>query len=518
MKITGQMLIGSSEVTGTDATLYATNPASGETLQPSFGGGGQREVAQACLLAKQAAVTYRATSLTARADFLEEIGRGLIALGDTLTQRATAETGLTAVRINGERARTVWQLQLFAQVVRSGAFLDATIEPALSMRTPIPRPDLRLQRMPLGPVAVFGASNFPLAFSVAGGDTVSALAAGCPVIVKAHQAHLGTSELVGRVIQRAAHNTGMPEGVFSMLIGDGNAIGEALVAHPAIRAVGFTGSRKGGLALMHIAQQRHVPIPVYAEMSSTNPLFVLPAALATRGDIIASGFVDALILGAGQFCTNPGLVIGIEGDDLHRFMKVASEALNQKPAATMLTSPISSAYNAGVTTLESHADVKLLARSQAPTGNNQAQAALFYTCADTFLKDSIVQTEVFGPSSVIVGCRDIVELNNIAEQIEGQLTATLHIDAADYADARALIPLLEDIAGRIVVNGFPTGVDVGHAMVHGGPFPATSDVRTTSVGAAAIERFLRPICYQDMPEALLPEALRDDAKTPQAIL
>jgi NADP-dependent aldehyde dehydrogenase len=518
MTITGEMLIGSQRVRGKDATLHAFNPATGLTLEPAFGGGSAHEVDAACQLALTAFRPFRELPLEKRAAFLEAIAEGLISLGEELVDRVCAETGLPKARVEGERGRTAGQLRLFADVVRSGHFLDIVIEHALPARQPVPRPDLRQRRFPLGPVAVFGASNFPLAFSVAGGDTASAFAAGCPVVVKAHPAHLGTSELVGRVIQRAAQNTGMPEGVFSLLIGEGNAVGEALVAHPAIRAVGFTGSRRGGLALVEIAQRRPVPIPMYAEMSSINPLIIFPAALSARADAIARGFADSLVLGAGQFCTNPGLVIGIEGPALDDFATAASSYLSQKVAATMLTPPISKAFSNGVSVLESRPGVTRLARGQTPSSDNQAEAALFRTNAETLLDDHVLQGEVFGPSSIVVGCKNFADLQRVVTRLEGQLTASIHVEPDDYEQARQLIPDLEAIAGRILVNGFPTGVDVGYAMVHGGPFPATSDVRTTSVGAKAIERFLRPVCYQDMPNALLPGALLDGVALPKRVV
>ena len=363
--------------------------------------------------------------------------------------------------------------------------------------------------MPLGPVAVFGASNFPLAFSVAGGDTASALAAGAPVIVKAHSAHLGTSELVGRAVQQAVRDQGLPEGVFSLLMGAGRTLGEALVAHPAIKAVGFTGSRQGGLALVAIANSRPEPIPVYAEMSSINPVFLFPAALARRAEAIGQGFADSLTMGAGQFCTNPGLVLAIDGPGLQRFVQAASEALAKKSAQTMLTSGIHTAYQAGEEKMAATPGVQKLARGTgAGELQNAAEAALFITDAQTLLTHSDLDSEVFGPASLIVRVRDMDELLAVAEHLEGQLTATLQIDEDDHTQARRLLPVLERKVGRILANGFPTGVEVSHAMVHGGPFPSTSNAMFTSVGACAIDRFLRPVCYQDLPDALLPEALQ----------
>ncbi|HXZ10558.1 MAG TPA: aldehyde dehydrogenase (NADP(+)), partial [Paraburkholderia sp.] len=368
---------------------------------------------------------------------------------------------------------------------------------------------LRMQKIALGPVAVFGASNFPLAFSVAGGDTAAALAAGCPVVVKAHRAHLGTSEMVGRVIQRVAQDMDLPEGVFSMIVGAGNLVGEALVAHPAIKAVGFTGSRAGGTSLMRVAAARPEPIPVYAEMSSINPVFLLPGALAARGEAIARGFVDSLALGAGQFCTNPGLAIALDSDALKDFVATASDALTAKPAQTMLTSGIHAAYEEGEGRLAGTKGVETVARGAVSMGPTQARAALFVTDAATFLATPALEDEVFGPASTIVRCRNEEDMLKVAEHFAGQLTATVQMDGSDLAAARKLVPVLERKAGRILVNGFPTGVEVSHAMVHGGPFPATADSRVTSVGTTSIERFLRPVCYQDFPADLLPEALAD---------
>jgi NADP-dependent aldehyde dehydrogenase len=364
--------------------------------------------------------------------------------------------------------------------------------------------------LPLGPVAVFGASNFPLAFSVAGGDTASALAAGCPVVVKGHPAHPGTSALVAEAIHAALDAQGLPQGVFALLQGPGTDLGAALVADPHIKAVGFTGSRAGGLALLEIAQRRPEPIPVFAEMSSVNPVLLFPGALATRAAALGAAYVGSLTLGAGQFCTNPGLVLGIDGADLEQFTTAAAEALAGTPSQTMLSGGIHAAYERGVTALSSHDAVEQLAQGIASEGCNRGRAALLRTDAASFLADSVLSHEVFGAASLIVRCRDMAELRMVIERIEGQLTITLQIDDSDLPDAAALMPLLERKAGRILANGWPTGVEVSPAMVHGGPFPATSDSRTTSVGTAVIERFLRPVCYQDLPDALLPKPVKHD--------
>jgi NADP-dependent aldehyde dehydrogenase len=510
MRITGEMLIGAEAVRGTAGTLRAFDPARNVEIDPEFGAGDANDVDRACGLAREAFDSFRHAPLEQRARLLESIGDRIMALGDALIERAHVETALPKARLEGERARTVGQLKLFAALVRDGRWLGATLDSALPERKPLPRPDLRMRKIPVGPVAVFGASNFPLAFSVAGGDTASALAAGCPVVVKAHPAHLGTSELVGRAVQQAVSESGLPSGVFSLVIGAGNAIGEALVAHPAIKAVGFTGSRAGGLALSTIAARRREPIPVFAEMSSVNPSFVLPGALAARSETIANGFVESLTLGVGQFCTNPGLIVVLEGPHLQSFVDAAARALEKKGAQTMLTAGIASAYRDGVKRRTGVNGVKQIAEGAASEAAHAALPVLFGASKQTFLSEPPLEDEIFGPTSLIVTCSSIDEMIDLAEHLEGQLTATLHVESDDFELASKLLPTLERKAGRILANGYPTGVEVSHAMVHGGPFPATSDPRATSVGTLAIERFLRPVCYQDLPAALLPEALRDD--------
>jgi alpha-ketoglutaric semialdehyde dehydrogenase len=510
MHITGDMLIGGSAVRGTRGTLRAFDPAHNTEIEPAFGAGGAAEVERACELAALAFDPYRHASLETRARFLEAIAENIVALGDALIERAHIESALPKARLEGERGRTVGQLKLFASLVREGRWLTATLDSALPERKPLPRSDLRLQKIPVGPVAVFGASNFPLAFSVAGGDTASALAAGCPVVVKAHPAHLGTSELVGRAIQKAVADSGLPEGVFSLVVGAGNEIGEALVKHLAIKSVGFTGSRRGGLALVEIASKRREPIPVFAEMSSVNPFFVLPGALAQRAEALANGFVESVTLGVGQFCTNPGLVLVLEGPHTRAFIDAAAQALAKKGAQTMLTAGIATAYKDGVTRRAQQNGVQSVAQGAPTDATCAALPVLFDTTAVQFLATTQLEDEIFGPTSLIVTCRDVDEMIEVAEHLEGQLTATLQLEAQDYALARQLLPTLERKVGRILANGFPTGVEVSYAMVHGGPFPATSDARATSVGATAIERFLRPVCYQDLPAELLPEALHDD--------
>lgn len=510
MDIQGEMLIGNTTVKGTGSAIYAQNPATGEQLEPAFLSGTKEDVTRACALANSAFDTYRNISLQQRATFLETIADRILALGDILIERAMAETGLPKMRLEGERGRTVGQLKLFTSVLRAGNWVDARIDPAMPDRTPLPRPDLRMRHIPLGPVTVFGASNFPLAFSVAGGDTASALAAGCPVIVKAHSAHPGTSELVGKAINAAAIDCGMPEGVFSLIFGGGREVGAELVAHPFIKAVGFTGSRTGGLSLMNVAANRSEPIPVYAEMSSINPVFLLPNALSNNTAALAAGFVTSLTMGAGQFCTSPGLVIGLAGDDLASFIDTASSVLSEAPAQTMLTSGIHNAYKEGVDKLSANEDATEIAGGLESDQPNRCQAKIFATTAKQFLADNGLTDEVFGAASLIVQCDSVDEIVEVAENLEGQLTATLQLNDDDTALANRLLPVLERKVGRILCNGYPTGVEVCHAMVHGGPFPATSDSRTTSVGSAAIQRFLRPVCYQDMPAALLPAEIGNE--------
>ena len=505
--LTGQMLIAGSPVRGSGKPIHAFDPTAGETLEPAYPHGDQSHVDAACSAAAAAFHDYRSTTSEQRAQFLEAIASNIEAAKDAIIARATAESGLPTARITGEVGRTTGQLRLFASVLREGSWNGARIDPALPDRTPAPRPDIRQRAVPLGPVAVFGASNFPLAFSVAGGDTASALAAGCPVIVKGHDAHPGTSELVGRAITDAVAASDLPAGVFSLLFGSGPELGIALVTDPRIKAVGFTGSRSGGTALVAAAAGRPEPIPVYAEMSSINPVFLFDGALSTRAADLGKAFVGSLTMGSGQFCTNPGLVIAADGAGLDAFIAAARDSLAEAAATPMLTPNIANSYADGVNALGGEAD--LIGRGESSDNETSCRAALFATDATSFLESEQLQAEVFGSSSLIVRCADTAEMRTVAENIEGQLTATLHADEADYDAARELLPTLELKAGRILFDGWPTGVEVGHAMVHGGPYPATSDSRSTSVGARAIERFLRPVCYQDVPKSLLPSAIAD---------
>ena len=508
MTTTGAMLIGGEERMST-VTFDAIDPSTNAALAIRFAEAGELDVADACALAAEAFPAFRDLAPADRAAFLERIADEIATIGDVLIERAMAESGLPRARLEGERGRTIGQLRLFASVLREGSWLDVTIDPALPDRQPLPRPDLRRLNIAVGPVAVFGASNFPLAFSVAGGDTASALAAGCPVVVKGHPAHPGTGELVARAVQRAVAASGLPAGVFSYLPGTTNALGGALVADPRIKAVGFTGSRGGGLALVKIANARAEPIPVYAEMSSINPVILFPAAAKARGADLGRAYVASLTMGAGQFCTNPGLVIALEGSDIDAFESAAAEALGIAPAQRMLTPGIHQAFDKGVATLAGHDAVRTIARGPAGDGVNQARGALFATDAETFAADDVLGHEVFGSSSIVVHAADLDAVAALIRGLEGQLTATLLFDEADEDLVAPLIPLLAEKAGRVLANGWPTGVEVCHAMVHGGPFPATSDSRTTSVGALAIQRFLRPVAFQNIPDRLLPTALRD---------
>jgi NADP-dependent aldehyde dehydrogenase len=487
MTLTGEMLIGARAVRGTVDKLRAVNPATGLELEPEFGGGSEREVNAACVLAEAAFDPYRALSLERRAEFLEAIAQGILDLGEVLIERVMSESGLPRGRVEGERGRTVGQLRLFAHLAREGRWLNA-----------------------VGPVAVFSASNFPLAFSVAGGDTAAAFAAGCPVVAKSHSSHLGTSELVGRVVQKAVADCGLPEGVFSLLVGGGASVGEALVKHPAIQAVGFTGSRKVGRGLVSVAAAREVPIPVYAEMSSINPVFLLPSALAQRAEAIGQGLIDSVTLGTGQFCTKPGIVIGVSGPDFERFRVAADAAVKAKSATTMLNSGIHRAYCHGSELCAKDSGVRTVSSGAAAAdGSFAGQPKLFATTAQHFMASPNLLEEVFGPAALLIECGGTEEMVAVAKYLNGQLTATMHLADADAELARVLLPVLERKAGRILVNGYPTGVEVSYAMVHGGPSPATSDSRVTSVGAMSIERFLRPVCYQDFPQELLPEALQE---------
>ena len=510
MTISGEHIIASTFSQPSSDTFRATNPVSGETLPTDFAEATSDEINRAVEQAEVAFQTYRKKSGTQKADFLEKIGEEIMALGDELIERCTQETGLPTKRLQGERGRTVNQLNLFAQLLREGSWVDARIDRAQPDREPLPKPDVRQMHIALGPVGVFGASNFPLAFSVAGGDTASALAAGCSIVVKGHPAHPGTCELVGRAIVRAAEATGMPPGVFSLVQGTTVEVGQTLVKHPLIKAVGFTGSYRGGKALFDTANQRPEPIPVYAEMGSINPVFILPGALRERREQIATGLVGSVTLGVGQFCTNPGLVASTASDHTEDFLAKVGQALQAAETGAMLTKRISEAYQRGANQMAEASEVETLGKGKSSEAAAPSQAYVFRTNLDNFLANGHLSEEVFGPSTLHVATQNKQEMLKLAERLEGHLTATLHATEEDLREYVDLVAILERKVGRLLINGFPTGVEVCHSMVHGGPFPATTDSRTTSVGTLAIKRFSRPVCYQNFPQFALPDELKDD--------
>ncbi len=511
MNLHGKSLLsGTAGQTG-GKTFRAVNPATGEALAPDFHEASAAEVTRALDASAEAFADYRARSGAERARLLDAIATEIETLGDALLQRANAETGLPLARLTGERGRTCAQLRLFAQVVRDGSWVDARIDPALPDRQPLPRPDLRRMLLPLGPVVVFGSSNFPLAFSAAGGDTASALAAGCTVVVKAHRAHPGTGELVGGAITRAVASCGLPPGVFSLIHGGGATIGIAMVKHPATAAVGFTGSHAAGRALFDAAASRPHPIPVFAEMSSLNPVFLLPEAVRERSAAIATGLLGSFTLGVGQFCTKPGLVFVARGPEADALIAKLAEVVRAAPCGTMLTSGIREAFLGNRDKVTAIAGVQLIAAASAAANaaKTEAEPSVATTSVRTFLANPALATEAFGPFTLVVVAESVADFAACAAALEGQLTATVHGTAADLAAARPLLAALEQKAGRLVVNAFPTGVEVSPAMNHGGPYPATTDVRYTSVGTAAILRFARPVCYQGFADALLPAALQN---------
>jgi NADP-dependent aldehyde dehydrogenase len=509
LELTGKSIIGFTRSNSVADSFQAFNPSTAEQIDPAYFAASTEEVDRAAQLASEAFAIYRECSGKTKAAFLRRIADNIEQLGDTLTMRATEETALPAARIKNETGRTCGQLRLFADLVAEGSWVDARIDRADPSRAPLKKPDVRSMLRPLGPVVVFCASNFPLAFSVAGGDTASALAAGNPVIVKAHHAHPGTAELVGLAVSDAVRSCDLPEGVFSLIYGPGSAAGAQLVNHPLIKAGGFTGSRAGGLALLKAASNRPEPIPFYAEMSSVNPVFVLPGALGSNSGSLAAGLHASVTLGAGQFCTNPGLVLVPEAGADELISRLTELMSNTAPAA-MLTAGICSAYHNGVSWLKRNLDVRLLATQEANEGkaNTLAGAALLLTDAGAFLADGTLSAEVFGPVTLLVKYSSQKELLKVARELEGQLTATIHGTDEELREATELRSILETKAGRLLCNGFPTGVEVNHSMVHGGPFPATSDGRSTSVGTRAALRFVRSVCYQDWPDSALPDELK----------
>ncbi len=509
MTITGENLIGSGYSAKGRETYKGYNPVTNEELGEIFHDGSTEEVDRVMDLAMDAFHIYQAYPGSKRAEFLEAIADEIEALDDELIKRVQLETGLPTARLIGERGRTTGQIRMFAELLREGSWVEASIDLAQPERTPVPRQDLRRKLVALGPVVVFAASNFPLAFSIAGGDTASALAAGNPVVAKAHPSHPGTSELVGRAIIRAAQHTGMPEGVFSMIHGNSYTPGNALVIHPHTRAVGFTGSFQGGKALLDLAASRSEPIPVFAEMGSINPVFILDKALEKRSSALASQLADSVNLAVGQFCTKPGIFVVQENRELDTFLKSLSDAFSQKVPAAMLNTRFSKNYHRHISEIESRKEVQFLQRGQASDESSNAVPAIASVSAEDFLRNPSLHEEIFGPFALVIICRDKLQMLQLARQLKGQLTLTLMAESEEFADSGELISTLQQKAGRIIHNGVPTGVEVVPSMQHGGPFPATTDSRFTSVGTAAIKRFVRPVCFQNWPETLLPDELRN---------
>ena len=507
MQLKGKSLIGGKLANSTGAVFHALNPATGENLEPAFFSATNDDVNRATQSAHEAFGTYKQCSGKAKGQFLRAIAANLGASKNEIIERAAQETALPIARLESELGRTTGQLLAFAELVEEGSWVEARLDYGNAERAPLPKPDLRSMLRPLGPVAVFGASNFPLAFSVAGGDTASALAAGCPVIVKAHPAHPGTSEIVGRVIQDAVVKCDLPVGVFSLLFDKGHDVGMALIKHPLIKAVGFTGSRRGGRALMDAAAAREEPIAVYTEMSSINPVIILPGALAEKSSEIAAGLQTSVTLGVGQFCTNPGLVFVPQGKAGDAFLEKLSAKLKGASPGTMLTPNIRDAYKKGLTKLHQAGAQK---RVQIETSDSEVGAALSEISAAQLPKNPELMDEVFGPSTLIVRYENADELHQSLRLLEGQLTATLHATQEELAANDDLVSLLEEKAGRLLFGGFPTGVEVAPAMVHGGPYPATGDGRSTSVGTRAIFRFARAVCWQNFPDAALPDELKNE--------
>jgi NADP-dependent aldehyde dehydrogenase len=511
MQLHGRQMIGFALSSESSAMFQAHHAATRQPLAPAFHEASIAEVDRALSLADAAFDSLRHTRLDDRAELLQAIARRIGELGDALIERAGAETGYPPARLLGERARTIAQTQMFAAMVREGSWLDARIDHPQPDRQPAPKPDVRRILMPIGPVAVFGAANFPLAISVAGTDTVTALAAGCPVVVKAHPAHPGTCELLAGAVLGALRDTGLPEGAFSLLQGIGHEVGLSLVRHPATRAVAFTGSLAGGRALFQAACQRPVPIPFYGELGSVNPVFLLPGALAERADKIAEGYVQSVTMGVGQFCTNPGVVFGVRSGDLDRFTDAAARSAAAFAPASMLHAGIHAAFQQGVRKLAATPGVRQAGRSAAAEQADLCQAPCVIYTADiaTFKQQAHLHQEIFGPTSIVVRCDQRDDLLRAAESMEGSLTATIHGTEKDLLDHADLLAVLERKVGRLIFNGFPTGIEVCHAMHHGGPYPATTDPHWTSIGSASILRFVRPICYQNFPETALPEPLKN---------
>ena len=509
MKPDGGSLIGFGSSGLGGASFKAFDPARDVSLEPSFLSATADDVDRAMQLATEAAPVWARLSGTARRKFLSVIAEKLEAKSADLVARAMQETGLPEVRLKGEIARTAGQLRLYGEAAQRGDWLDVRIETALPDRKPLPKPDHRSMLRPLGPVVVFGSSNFPFAYSVAGGDTASAFAAGCPVIVKAHPAHPGTSEMVGRLILHAVRECGLPEGTFSLLFDAGFEVGQALVQHPLARAVGFTGSIKGGRALADLAAARPEPIPVYAEMGSVNPVFILPGAIAERAAGLIEGLYASAMVAVGQFCTNPGLIVLQRSPAAEQFIQGLAARLAATLEGVMLTPGIRKNFVANTTARAHQPGVKVLAQGSAPSLCSAAPV-WFETGAQEFLGNHALSEEIFGPSSLVIWCQDAAEMYAVAHELEGSLTATVHAGAAEVKEQGPLVGILAAKAGRLIFNGYPTGLEVSPAIVHGGPYPATSDGgRSTSVGTRALNRWARLICYQNFADDLLPPELQN---------
>lgn len=506
-QLLGTSFIGYSRSNGTDLHCNGIRPGSGEELEPPYFAATAEEVETAMSLAASAFPAYSALPGKVRAAFLRAIASEIDTVVDDIVERGQLETALPEPRLRGETARTTGQLRLFATLIEEGSWVDARIDRADPDRKPLPKVDLRSMLCPLGPVAVFCASNFPMAYSVAGGDSASALAAGCPVIVIAHEAHPGVAEITAAAVTRAAQACGMPEGVFSILYGGGRKVGQAVVNHPATRAVGFTGSRSGGTALMDLAARRPRPIPVYAEMSSINPLVILPGALARGEEALADGFFASLTLGVGQFCTNPGLVfLPTDGGDA--FLTKLESLVAAATPGLMLHQGIADSFEKSKASVASCHGVKTLAVAAKSASRGEGAPAIFTVSIADFLANPSLENEMFGPATLVVrGTPE--EIEAAIPRLEGQLTASLHATDDELAANPRLVRSLQECAGRLIFNGFPTGVEVCNAIVHGGPFPSTSDGRSTSVGTAAIFRFARPIAWQSFPDAALPPELQE---------
>jgi NADP-dependent aldehyde dehydrogenase len=510
MELAGQNIIGNQFSGIGEIKFSAVNPSLGREILPDFKEATLKEINEAADKAATAFQEYRKTSAIQRAEFLDRIASEIEHVREDLIHRGNLETGLPEARISGELGRTTNQLRLFSSLLKEGSWVNARIDTPDPERKPIPKPDVRSMQIPLGPVGVFGASNFPLAFSVAGGDSASALAAGCTLVVKAHPAHPGTSEIVGKAIIKAITDCNMPDGTFSMVHGQSNEVGLAIVKNEHIKAIGFTGSFNGGKALFDAAAQREEPIPVYAEMGSVNPVFILPEAMKTKATEIAEGLTASITLGVGQFCTNPGLVITKDSPSTEVFYKELSDSVSDTEAGTMLTKPIQEAYERDRNNLTEQPGVHQIAEGKEGLEGYSGTASVFKVNSPDFLTNDDLEKEVFGPSSLVVSAKDDKDLISIASKMKGHLTASLFGTNEELDNYRDLINVLEQKVGRLIINGFPTGVEVCHAMNHGGPFPATTDSRTTSVGTAAIFRFTRPVCYQNFPDQLLPEELQQD--------